>query len=74
MKKLTKTYMATTMIEADFYPAIYAFGGHYIFKYLKNNSKEFYNKAKERALNYMRFHTGGTDRVEKMWENFCKTH
>lgn len=74
MKKLTKTYMVTTMIEADFYPAIYAFGGYYIRRYLKNNSEEFYNKAKKRAFHQMRFHTGGTDQVEKMWKNFCKTH
>ena len=72
MKKLTKTYMATTMVNADFWPAIYEFGGHNVFKYMKTKSSEAYNKAKERAISYMHYHTGGTDKVEKMWEKFVK--
>ena len=70
MKKLTKTYMATTMINADFWPAIYECGGPNILKYLKTKSPEAYEKAKIRAVWYMRYHTGGTRVVENLWEEF----
>ena len=70
MKKLTKTYMATTMVNADFWPAIYHCGGHNVFKYLRNHSPEAYAKAKERAIQFMRFHTGGTNIVENLWQEF----
>lgn len=73
MKKLTKTYMANTMVNADFWPAIYEFGGHNVFKYKKTNSIKAYNKAKARAINHMRYHTGGTNAVENMWARFLKS-
>ena len=69
-KKLTKTYMAATMIKADYFPAIYEFGNHWVWKYIKTGSNEAYEKAKERALNWMIWHTGGSDKVERLYERF----
>lgn len=68
--KLTKTYMANAMLNADYFPAIYEFGGHWVWKYIKTNSDQAYTRAKERALNSMVWHSAGNDMVERLYERF----
>lgn len=68
--KISKTKMANEMLNADYFPAIYEYGAHYVWKYIKTGSEDAYQKAKVRALNYMIWHTGGTTRVERLYANF----
>ena len=69
-KKLTKTYMATAMLNANYFPAIYEFGGPWVLKYIRTNSEQAYARAKERALNSMVWHSAGSNKVERLYERF----
>lgn len=64
--KMTKTQMVTEMLDAGYEPA-YKDGALYWFK--KYGVCE---KTKEHAFNQLKYHTAGTNRVEKLYYNFKK--
>lgn len=61
---MTKTQMATEMLDANYEPA-YRAGGIGLF-----NRYGFCEKTKARAFNKLKYHTAGSKMVENLYRKF----